>query len=202
MQLYEMREIGGIFIDAVVKDKRDEFIFVSAFGRDTAIQEFIAKLSLTSCADKLRYFSLSDELVPSGFYYTGDFNRLVKQTTRLHQATLFDGLVHVWLYDKLAVELDYANRRGILLKKMTENSDDFQKRLWQTVTLLCPVPLLGHWQSLLKDFIQQGWVKVYRGVGIEAYALDFSDEKVEVIISTWIKSGKLILTRLPQLVLV
>jgi hypothetical protein len=113
----------------------------------------------------------------------------------VNKASCFNGLVHLWLYDRLATEIDYANHRCLLLKQHSEAEGQFSQRLWQAVQAVYPVPLLPEWYDLLGEFIALGWIEIRKGKLVDAYQLDFSNDEVEKKISHWITIGKLALPK-------
>jgi len=42
----EIREVQGIYVDAVLTDEADNLIFISLWGRDTSIRELQARITL------------------------------------------------------------------------------------------------------------------------------------------------------------
>jgi len=44
--LYAVREFGDVFVDAAVRDELGELVFLSLYGRDTVILQFLCK---TAC---------------------------------------------------------------------------------------------------------------------------------------------------------
>lgn len=193
MTLYEMNEITGIFVDAIVADEDHQLLFLSAWGLDTALQELIAKLSIPEDEKGLSTFFLRDIDIEAGgpcLYKVQDSKRLDKLTGRSGKDSLFAGLAHLWLYDKLVTNIDHANRRCVLLKQHTEDRKSFNERLWQTVRSVCTVPLLSQWHNIVEDFQVLGWIQHHAGIAVDAYVLNFGQDEVEAEISRWIQAGK------------
>ncbi len=56
--LYRIDECSDLMADACVCNEQGEFIFLSVWARDTAIQQFIARLTLGRAEDGLDQFHL------------------------------------------------------------------------------------------------------------------------------------------------
>ena len=192
----------GLYADAVLTDDSDNLLFLSLWGRDTAIQEFRARLSLPEREGGLDGFRLER---PDGrriFAQVGDSGRLASESGRTSSRTIFGSLVHLWLYDRLATQPDRANRRALLLYEAVDEPSaaplELWERLWAQVRETCHLPLLPHWRTTLLDAFQRsGWIRRMEGVGICAYAINLVEEEVEKTITGLIRSGKLAIQQNP-----
>ena len=115
-----MNELNDVYCDALVCDD-GYLVFASCWGRDTAIQELLARLTLTSSEGGLSQLSFDGYLesnivkVENHSVKIGNPDRLDKMTGRMPKSNLFGDLVHVWLFDKKARLPDYSNRQAYLL---------------------------------------------------------------------------------------
>jgi len=67
--LMQVDEAPELFADAILVDAADNLLFLSLWGRDTALQEFLARLSLPSHEGGLDSFFLRLSLfIFSGIY--------------------------------------------------------------------------------------------------------------------------------------
>jgi len=191
--LMPITETPGLYTDAVLTDEGHNLLFLSLWGRDTAVQEFRARLSLPVHEGGLDNFRL--EGLP--FVQIGNPERLASDSGRTPSQLIFGSLVHVWLYDRLAIEPDRANRRALLFYRTeeastTEGQLSLNNRVWSLVTETCHLPLLPAWRdTLLEAFQAAGWIKTLQGVGLSAYALDLGDAEVETVISRLIREHRL-----------
>ncbi|NAT57468.1 hypothetical protein CU666_03215, partial [Pseudomonas syringae pv. actinidifoliorum] len=94
-QLIQIEECPDLYVDACVCDEQRNLIFLSAWGRDTAMQEFLARLTLGTAEDGLDQF----HIVMNGQHIPvfPDVELLDKRTTRQLRGTLFGSLLHLWL---------------------------------------------------------------------------------------------------------
>lgn len=193
--LMPIPDAPGLFADAVLTDEGNNLLFLSLWGRDTAVQEFRARLSLPVREGGLNNFRLEAEGTP--FVQVGNPERLVTDSGRTPPQMIFGSLVHLWLYDRLAVEPDRANRRALLLYRLDEASaaegeTSLRQRLWSQVTETCHLPLLPAWRDTVLDAFQaSGWIKTLQGIGLAAYALDLGDDAVEDVVSRLIQERRL-----------
>lgn len=189
-ELLPIVELPGVFADALLRDERGGLLFCSLWGRDTAIQELLARLSVPVEEGGLR--SLHVE-APQGTE-TVHFDRMPttdKLSGRLPPKNLFGNLVQLWLYDRLAVEPDRANRRALLLQRNVTHGD---AALWNLVRSVTHLPLLDHWNEVVLDvFRQNDWIRPLRGIQVDAVFVDLGSDAVEVEISRLVREGRLLL---------
>jgi hypothetical protein len=145
--LYAVRECSDVFVDAALRDNSGELLFLSAFGRDTAILQFFASFTLPVTNGGRNAFTLVRESETHRVAVT-DANSLEKLTGRLPRGNLFGNLVHAWLYKGDFIKPDRSNR-SVLVLRFGETEEAFMLRVWLLLRDLCPVPLLDHWREPL-----------------------------------------------------
>lgn len=144
--LFSIREFADVFVDAAVRDTNGDLAFLSMYGRDTVILQFLASFSLPTGQGGRRDFTLvrSHE---QHCIALPEPEKLQKLTGRLPRNTLFGNLTHTWLYGEGVIKPDRANRRALLLRHdESESVEAFDDRIWLLLRELCPVPLLDHWR--------------------------------------------------------
>ena len=150
MSLLQLTEIPHIMADAYVCDERRSLSFLSLWGRDTAIQELLARLTLKN-EDALTQFTLTDDTHHEHLLFSGNTDNLDKRSTR-HSHTRFGTLTHLWLFDHRCLTPDKSNGQALLL--LERDDPHWQQRIWilfqETVTL----PLLNHWQETILALLQ------------------------------------------------
>lgn len=145
--LYAVRECSDVFVDAALRDSAGELMFLSMYGRDTAMLHFLASFTLPVGNGGRNGFTLvrGAERHPIGL---ADPARLDKLTGRLPRENLFGNLTHLWLYHREGIQPDRSNRSALLLR-FEESDEAFAMRTWLLVRDLSPVPLLDHWREPL-----------------------------------------------------
>lgn len=133
--MYVLEEQSDVFVDAAAADHRGQLLFVSAFGRDTSIQQFMARLHEARREGGIEQMSLwrpagagtwlPDD--PAGSpgnntgaalqLFVGDPRRLEKHTGRLPRG-LLGNLVHAWIFDPALLEADHATRSGWVFERV------------------------------------------------------------------------------------
>ncbi len=190
--LMEVVEAPGLFADALLTDERSGLLFISLWGRDTAVQEFLARLSVDVSEGGLRTLHVEG---PAGRVQV-HFDRmpsLEKHTGRLPPRNLFGDLVQLWIHDRLATEPDRANRRALLLHRPRQGRQEATDAcLWGLVREVCHLPLLEAWRQPVLTLLElQGWLTPCRGIGIDAWRLELGDPRLEAEISRMIRGGVL-----------
>jgi hypothetical protein len=150
--LYRIDECPDLMADGCVCDQNGHLVFLSLWGRDTAVQEFLARLTLGQDPQGLDRFHLVTEQDRSLPVCVGNVEMLEKRTTRALRRTLFGSMIHLWLFDKRCVKPDKANASAlaILPKELSNRS----QRLWTLVQETCPLPLLDHWRDTVLDLLE------------------------------------------------
>jgi hypothetical protein len=150
--LYRIEECADLMADACLCDDDRRLTFASIWGRDTAVQEFLARLTLVAGDHSLDHFHLLTDEHVSIPVFVGDTDRLEKRQTRALRRTLFGSLLNVWLIDKRCLTPDKANGTALaLLPKVTTDSS---QRLWRLVQDTCSLPLLDHWRDSVLEVLR------------------------------------------------
>ncbi len=196
MSLMSIPEAPGLFADAVVTDQ-SYLVFLSLWGRDTAIQEFLARLSVPVKEGGMDSFWLEAE--DTTYVQVGGTDRLQKDTGRMPKTNIFGDVVHLWLYDRLAFSPDYANRRALLFYRPgEEQTANTSERLWALVKETCHLPLLDHWrETVLEGMTTEGWIKRLEGIGLSAIQISLPESEVQEVVQGWVCQGLLTVDTTP-----
>ncbi|OWJ93200.1 hypothetical protein B6S59_17365 [Pseudomonas sp. A46] len=142
--LFAIDECPDLMADACVGEDQGTLVFASVWGRDTAIQQLIARLTLGHDQDGLDQFHLLTQQESSIPFFVGSVDRLEKRLTRVYRRTLFGSLINLWLFDRRCTRPDKSNASALALLPRAAIAPD--ARLWRLVRDTCPLPLLDHWQ--------------------------------------------------------
>jgi hypothetical protein len=164
-------------------------VFLSAWGRDTALQEFLARLTLGAAEDGLSQFHLVVDGRSLPVFPNIDL--LEKRTTRQMRGTLFGSLIHLWLFDRRCVQPDRANHFAYAL---LEKGQSPHQRLWPLIQDTCPLPLLPHWQQPVMDWLtQHDMLQLLPGTSgaVAAWRLSLQLDVLEPALGDLIRHGQL-----------
>ena len=150
--LYRIDECPDVMADACVGDDQGNLIFLSIWARDTAVQQFLARLTLGRDEQGLDQFHVITDQGGSVPVFVGNVDRLEKRMTRAYRRTLFGSLSNVWLFDRRCVKPDKANASALAL--LPRAVSDHTDRLWALVRETCPLPLLDHWRDDVLALLQ------------------------------------------------
>jgi hypothetical protein len=151
--MYEIANCGGVFVDACVRNEASQLMFLSAYGRDTAVKELMARMELGARDNhglaELTLKGTCDYAGESHTVVVGDPKRLDKHTGRLPKRKLFGNLTHVWIYDPVIRAPDKGARTAWLIDRPEsgQQSRDMRDRIWEAICELAAVPLLPHWRD-------------------------------------------------------
>lgn len=187
--LLTIDELHDVFCDAVVDDREGGLIFASFWGRDTAIQELLARLTLPGVDGGLSRMTFIGPEGRRKRVDIGNPERLDKLTGRMPKTNLFGELVQLWLFAKKAATPDFANRSAYLLLLPEQDADE---SVWNLIRAVCPLPLLAHWQNAVLTLCTRNqWLRKLEGYRINAVAIDLPDDEFGSQISEWVKQGLL-----------
>ncbi len=188
--LYRIDECPDLMADACISDESGHLVFLSVWARDTAIQQFIARLTLGTKEDGLDQFHVLTEQGHALPVFVGNVDSLEKRLTRAYRRTLFGSLVHLWLYDRRCTSPDKANARALAL--LPKDSPATIERLWRLVQDTCPLPLLDHWQSPVMSLLRQNEMltRLPRSLGpLEAHRLSIDVPRISEQLGSLIRNG-------------
>ncbi|MCX8967321.1 hypothetical protein EHW66_20795 [Erwinia psidii] len=148
--LLQLNEIPHIMADGYLCDERRSLIFLSVWGRDTAIQELLARLTLKN-EEALTQFTLTDSALNEHVIFPGYGDNLDKRASR-HTRTRFGTLVHCWLFDKRCLAPDRANGQAFLL--LSGDYPHWRERIWALLAQTTTLPLQTHWQETVLALLQ------------------------------------------------
>lgn len=188
-KLYRIEELPDLYVDACVCDEQRNLIFLSAWGRDTAMQEFLARLTLGTDDNGLDQFHIvmDGRSIP----VFPNIGMLEKRTTRQLRGTLFGSLLHLWLFDNRCAQPDRANHYAYAL---IDQAQQPMQRLWPLIRETCPLPLLDHWREPVMDVLKDHQMlhPLTGAIGsITAWRLSLQLEALETALGSLIRQGKL-----------
>lgn len=190
--LFRIDECPDLMADSLVSDEHGNLVFLSIWARDTAVQEFLARLTLARDEQGLDQFHVVSEQGGAVPVFVGDVDNLEKRTTRAYRRTLFGALTNVWLFDRRCVKPDKANASALAL--LPRDSIHRIDRLWRLVQDTCPLPLLDHWREPVLELLQsrQMLTALPRSVGpLEGYRLSIDIPALRAAVGNLIRQGTL-----------
>ncbi|MEQ1638573.1 MAG: hypothetical protein ABL903_18060 [Methylococcales bacterium] len=195
-QLLTLFNMEGIYCDALANDDEGCLIFASFWGRDTALQEFLARLTLPKAEHGISNLLFMGQLNKD--VSIGDPNRLDKLTGRMPKANIFGDMAHLMLFDKLVQAPDFVNQKGFLLidgrQKLIHPLDQIVNgdNTWQLFKSICHLPMLDKWRDKVITLLQtEKWLKLYSGHRASVIVIDLPDIEFEGAISQMIIDGDL-----------
>ncbi|MBW9263054.1 MAG: hypothetical protein K1564_15925 [Candidatus Thiodiazotropha sp. (ex. Lucinisca nassula)] len=187
MTIMTLSAIADVYADAYLADDAGSLLFLSVWGRDTALQELLARLQLPRSENGIREFTLTN----------GEFKKLVRvaNVDDLDKATLgvglttFGPLTQMWIFDKLALEPDLVNHRALMVHGIESHVNP-----WPLIKTVCPLPLLDEWKAcFLSRCRQRQWIRpLENGAGIAGTIIEL-DDGLEPLITEMIQRGELTL---------
>lgn len=171
--MFQMPEYG-LLGDALLLDTGG-LLFLSAWGRDTAIQSFLAALSLGESEGGADKFWVQAQ---SSFQVWVNTDRMEKKTARMPKGGLFGNIAQLWVYDPILAKPDQANRLGYLpYRSGHERASQNRDRLWALVQTICPIPFLPEWRDpILDEMYGRGWLSSISGIRLEGIKAQIPEE--------------------------
>lgn len=218
--MYQIQQVSDVHVDACVRNEAGQLMFLSAFGRDTAIKELMARMELGTgdnhSLSELTLKGTCDHAGESHAVMVGDPKRLDKHTGRLPKRKLFGNMTHVWIYDPAIREPDKGSRTAWLIDRVVSGETetfnlDIRERIWATIGQLASIPLLPHWRDTVLQAVWRDMVFEMGKTtsdeynprfskplgGMQAFRIALTEEFPNVV-SSLIKSGQLHLEQQAQ----
>lgn len=166
--MFCLLEQADVFVDALAADHRDQLLFCSVYGRDTSVQQLMARLHQASREGGVESLTVDSRpgRVPPLAVRVGDPRRLDKVTGRLPRSGLLGNLVHAWIFDPALLAVDHAGRSAWVMEHQLAGASvlaptgpaptvppAIQAQVWQLVLELSPVPLLPAWEDTVLDHL-------------------------------------------------
>ena len=154
--MYQIEEFPEVWADACIRDAEGRFLFLSMYGRDGSLMQFMAAMQLGAKEGGVQRFHLIGEGGARHQVEVGGADRLSKQAARLPKQNLFGPLSQMWVFDKSLQEPDRVNRIGWALHRhvavaaaadLQPADEQLRERAWQLIKSLSPVALQDHWRE-------------------------------------------------------
>jgi hypothetical protein len=185
-----VQELPDLIVDSCITDDSCNLIFGSFWGRDTAIQEILGRITLNPSDDlSLRSITIEGDSIHSPVYFEKDL--LEKKLARSYPGTLFGSMTHLWLFDKRVLVPDYANHSAFLLHMHDMCRTD---RVWSLISDLAPYPLPDHWkEEVLKVVGEHNMMTSMKTILGKAgcFKVSLNVELIQHAVSGLIRAGKL-----------
>lgn len=170
----------SVFCDALLTDHQGDLLFMSVWGRDTDIQEVLAKLTLANNPDGVRSFNAKGDGIAMRVNVPNQ-NLLDKQQGRAG-GSVFGQLVQAFVYTISIQQPDRVNRVAWALYRCLDDQQQ-PPDVWPLVMDTCHVPLLPAWREpVLTTFRYRGWIREIKGYRMGAVGVDLGDDNVELVI--------------------
>lgn len=177
--MFVLNEQSDVFIDAMASDHHAQLLFLSVYGRDTSVQQLMARLHQSSREGGIDQLTAVEHLGARASLQVmvGDPKRLEKATGRLPRTGLLGNLVHTWIFDPAVLTVDHAARAAWILEPEIDKAR-LVSEAWRLVKDLSPVPLLDEWQELVLAHVQgRGGLVTPRCVGrIQAFRIELAED--------------------------
>ena len=192
--LMHITEAPGLACDAVLTDEDGYLLCMSGWGRDTAIQEFRSRLTLSAADGGLAAMAVMEMMAGPGenaksrVVKIRNRDELQNRSTRI-QTELYGQQVNLWIYEAAVAEPDMANRHAVMLY---QNPAEMVRSRWMMLKQLCHLPLLDEWEATVTEAFEKDELIRYReGLGLHAALFDLETERVEQRISTLLRASAL-----------
>ncbi|WP_110633550.1 hypothetical protein [Salinicola salarius] len=189
--LWRLSEAPELFLDSYVADG-DRAVFLSLWGRDTAIHELMAKLTLPIAEGGWTGITLQRDGQSVALQL--DRERLAKRTTRTYRQTRFGSLLNLWLFDQRCQDPDRANRQCYAIFNERDPRQDKSAMLWSRLRDLAAFPLLDHWRpTVVQLLLEHGAIRMLDQTSerLSGVWIDLSLASVQDAIGQLIHSGDL-----------
>lgn len=177
--------IDSVFCDGLLTAPDGRLLFMSVWGRDTTISEFVARVTLSDHPDGIKQFEASGpELEMRAFI--NDVKFLDKRQARASNS-LFGDLVQLFVFDQSLCRPDRSLREAWTIYRTNGDSHALPDP-WPLVMDTCHVPLMPHWRKpILQAFEDRHWISRISGYQVGAIGVHLGSEDLEACIEDLVK---------------
>lgn len=193
--LYRIDECPELMADAAVFDEDFNLLFLSVWGRDTAVSAFMARLTLGHDEQGLDELHIINEKQAAIPLYIHAVQRLDKALSRAYRQTLFGSICNQWIFDRRCIRPDHANGSALMI--LQKGTCDPMERIWALIQDTAPFALLDHWKKVVMDVLtEQDMLKpLPAAIGpLEGFRINLDVPVLTEIFGGLIRSGKLTAT--------
>lgn len=203
--LATIKESPDLYVDACVVDTQSrDMIFMSVWGRDTAIQELLARMTLeASASESLKGgITLTCEERQQKVYFRNT-DDLEKRLSRDFLGTLFGSLINLWLFHSQCTNPDRANHSAYVLLNQADLDlsgtlpVEMHRRLCVQLMDLAPFPILPEWSKAALDQTQKHKMLIKQETllgDLTCFRLHLDAPRLEHLMSEMIRSDQLTLS--------
>jgi len=200
--LLSITECSGIFVDACLCDDQNQLLFLSLWGRDTAVLELFSRITLGgSDANGLSRLRLKpcDALPSDPCHYDlriSDPSVLTKAVAKTPKHTVFGSLANVWIYDEGLVNGTQYDTCWIVSTTVHSLLDIIDSEdMWSMVKRVSEVPLLDTWrQPVMRLLVENQWLTHQPGFAVNGVHLSIEQSAFTLMISELVACRQLQLT--------
>lgn len=175
-----------VYCDGLLVDEAGSLLFMSVWGRDTAISELLARLTLPDHPEGVSQFCVVGDGVRTTVTVP-NAKSLEKELGRSPRS-LFGDLVQLFVYTEGLRAPDRENRKAWALYR----DGDPEVDVWPLIMETCHVPLLSHWRDVLvPEFQERGWISQLTGYRMGAIGVRLGDPELESCIECLVQTGAL-----------
>lgn len=142
-----LKDIPDLLCDGCVVDSDDNLIFLSVWGRDTAMQELLGKLTIGSSSN----MGLTDIRLLNRFnlqsYAKLTKDREYDKRTQKFQHPQFGMLSHAWIFDSRMKTPCRTSQSAVLMFDGAIHQAVIDDCLFENIKHLTVIPLLDHWKK-------------------------------------------------------
>lgn len=142
-----LKDIPDLLCDGCVVDSNDNLVFLSVWGRDTAMQELLGKLTIGSSSNmgltEIRLLNHLNLLTHAKLPKDRKYDKRIQK----FQHPLFGTLNHAWIYDTLMKTPCRTSQSAILMFEGETPQVVIDDCLFENIKHLTSIPLLEHWKS-------------------------------------------------------
>ncbi|OCG64118.1 hypothetical protein A9G48_04125 [Gilliamella sp. wkB18] len=186
-----LQDIPDLKCDCCIANNDSELIFLSVWGKDTAMQELCAKLTIGETTKH----GLTDIKLNHHRVFLAEGKHYAKRTLKVTK-TLFGSLIHAFIFDKRIIEPNRDSNSMISIYKV-EDVSTRHNRYFDAIKTLSSVPILEHWADEIVSIAkQQGMIKEHKAIvgDVDATTIIVNDTILTQIMSQKIRDGILTLS--------
>jgi len=158
-----IKQQTSVFCDGFVGNDTG-ILFASIWGRNTSLQQFLARMELPSDQDGISELTFETSEETTQTFLIQNVKNMQKLSGRVPETIYGNDLSHVFIYEKSTTSIDYGANKATIL--YFNNTQIDEKSVWRLLKELSPIPLLDIWMTQIIDLChREGYIDNIDGFG-------------------------------------
>ncbi|MCT6866451.1 MAG: hypothetical protein M3Z63_00080 [Gilliamella apicola] len=190
MEIFTLDDFPDLKVDCCITNDKSELIFISIWGRDIALYELLAKITLDTAGGN----HLISRIKYNKDYYI-QLRSNITYTKKIEKVkTSFGFLTQVFIFDERILKANPETKSRIILSKITDERPT--AHYFSAIQEISTIPMLKSWSNEIISIVNQCEMMIEHNPIVGRYkatTITISEDKLAKEMSVRMRSGILTL---------